>query len=123
MATGNVSVKLNIAGLKHTVQKMKGASGEVEVLIIPIDANFLYRGEKGLYLDLQLIEVKNKREGSKDTHLIKQSLPKETYAALSEDEKKAQPILGNAIAWGEGGGGSSSTPEVNETKPGAALPW
>jgi hypothetical protein len=119
---GNISLKLNLAGLKHTVQKMKGANGEVEVLIIPIDANHLYRGEKGMYLDLQCIELKNPREGSKDTHLVKQSLPKDVYNAMSDEDKKAQPILGNAIAWGEGGG-SSSTPEVNETKAGGVLPW
>lgn len=119
---GNVSVKLNLSGLKHTVQKMKGANGEVEVLIIPIEANHLYRGEKGMYLDLQAIELKNPREGSKDTHLVKQSLPKEIYSKMSEGEKKSQPILGNAIAWGEGGG-SSSTPDVQTSASGSDLPW
>lgn len=121
---GNISSKLNLASLKHTVQKMKGSSGEVEVLIIPIDANNLYRGEKGLYLDLTHIEVKNKREGSKDTHLIKQSLPKDVYSALSDDDKKAQPIMGNSILWGEGGGsGGSNESSVSESKPGDKLPW
>ena len=30
-----------------------------------------------------------------DTHLVKQSLSKEVYQAMTEDERKAQPILGS----------------------------
>lgn len=118
----NLSVKLNLAAFKHTVQKMKGASGEVEVLIIPIDVNHLFRGEKGLYADLQLIEVKNPREGSKDTHLVKQSLPKDVYNTLTDEQKKNQPIFGNARDWGQSGSNSNEAAVV-ETKAGAELPW
>lgn len=117
----NISTKLNLAGLKHTVQKMKGANGEVEVLIIPIDANHLYRGEKGMYLDLTHIELKNPREGSKDTHLVKQSLPKDVYSGMSDDDKKSQPIIGNSIVWS--GGGGSNEAEVQTSAANSELPW
>lgn len=96
---GNISTKLNLAGLKHTRKKLKAQSGEVDCIIIPVDQNHLYKGEKGLYLDLTHIELKNRRFDSKDTHLVKQSLPKEVYNKMSEEEKKATPILGNSILW------------------------
>jgi hypothetical protein len=116
---GNLQVKLNMAGLKHTVQKMQGANGEVEVLIIPIDANHLYRGAKGMYLDLTAFELKEVKDNN--THLLKQSLPKEVYTKQTDEEKKAMPIMGNVLTWD--GAGSSNEPAVNETKAGGALPW
>ena len=117
---GNLQVKLNLAGLKHTVQKMKGANGEVEVLIIPIDANHLYRGEKGMYLDLTAFELKEPKD--KNTHLLKQSLPKEVYTVQTDEEKKAMPILGNVLTWDSTGSGSNE-PAVQTSTPGQALPW
>ena len=57
------------------------------------------------------------KDGSKDTHLIKQSFSKEKFAAMSEDEKKAIPIMGNAIAWG----GETVAPK--ESKPAEKPSW
>lgn len=118
---GNVSVKINLSALDCAVQKMKGKTGDVEVLVIPIDKNHLYRGEKGFYLDLQCIELKEKKADRKDTHLVKQSLPKEVYSAMSDEDKKAQPILGNAIVWGESSGSTTVAPKSIEE--GEDLPW
>lgn len=118
---GNISIKLNLAGLVHATRIEKGQTGEQECLIIPIDKNKLYKGEKGLYLDLTAIEIKNPSNGQKDTHLIKQSFSKDVYEKMSEDERKATPILGNAIVWGE-----SSRNEPELAKPTDAsddLPW
>lgn len=97
---GNISIKLNLAALEHVVQIKKGQSGDVECLVIPIDKNKLYRGEKGMYLDVTGFEIKNPVEGQKDTHILKQSFSKEYYDSLTDEQKKALPILGNAIAWG-----------------------
>ncbi|MBS3993158.1 MAG: hypothetical protein KGZ87_05535 [Bacteroidetes bacterium] len=94
----NFSTKLNLASLKHTRKLLKGQSGEIDCLIIPIDANNLYRGEKGLYLDLYHIQLKNPIEGQ-NTHLVKQNLPKELYEQMSEAERMAMPILGNSTVW------------------------
>lgn len=116
---GNLQVKINVAALKHTVQKMQGASGEVDVLIIPIAANHLFRGEKGLYLDLTAFELKEPKD--KNTHLLKQSLPKEVYQVQTDEEKKAMPIFGNVLTWDGGTGSNEAT--VNETKAGDKLPW
>ena len=100
---GNISTKLNLAALHHTRMEMKGQNGMVDVLIIPIEKNNLYKGEKGLYLNLTHIEVKNKVGDSKDTHLVKQDLQKEVYEKMTEEQKKAMPILGNSILWSSSG--------------------
>lgn len=95
----NLTTKLNLAGLKHSRKLMKGQSGDIDCLIIPINENNLFIGEKGLYLDLQHHEIKNPAKDQTDSHLVKQSLPKEVYEKLTEDEKKAVPILGNTRTW------------------------
>lgn len=97
---GNISIKLNLKQLKHVEREMKGKDGNnIKVLIFPVDENNLYEGEKGTYLDMTAIEIKNKKGDSKDTHLVKQNLPKEVYSNMTDDEKKSTSILGNAIVW------------------------
>lgn len=95
----NLSTKLNLAGLKHSRKLLTGQSGQIDCLIIPIKENHLFIGEKGLYLDLSHFEIKNPAADQKDSHLVKQSLPKEVYDAMSEDERKALPVLGNTRTW------------------------
>lgn len=119
---GNISIKLNLAGLKHAVRIEKGQSGEQECIIIPIAKNNLFKGEKGLYLDLTAIEIKDRSKQAadqKDTHLVKQNLRKELYEKMTEEQRKAMPILGNAVVWS-----GSSEPALNEpTAEGDDLPF
>lgn len=100
----NISLKVNLRQLKHVQREMTNKDGKkFNVLIIPIDENMIYQGEKGSYLNMTAIEIKDRSKFSadqKDTHLIKQDIPKEKYDAMSEEERKAMPILGNAILWG-----------------------
>lgn len=119
----NLNIRLNLAALQHTVQKMKGKSGELEVLVIPIEANHLFKGEKGLYLDATAFELKEPKErnGKTDTHLVKISLPKEIYSKMTQEEKNAQPIFGNVSSWD--GAGSSNEAAVQTSGSGDALPW
>ena len=95
-----ISGKINLMQFKAAIRKMKGESGEVECLIIPIEKNNLFRGEKGIYLDLIAFEIEKKGE-SKDTHLVKQSLPKNVRESMNEEELRTMPILGNLQVWGE----------------------
>jgi len=96
----NISINLNLRQYKNVLKKMKKKDGsEVECLIIPIESNGLIKGEKGVYANLTAIEIKNKVGDSKDTHLIKQDVKKEVYENLTDEEKKAMPIMGNAILW------------------------
>ena len=98
-----ISVKLNLAALKCVVKPQKTQSGEmIDVLIIPIVANNLFRGDKGgVYLDLTAFETDPTKRiaGSKDTHIVKQALPKDLYDKMTEEERRATPIIGNAILW------------------------
>jgi hypothetical protein len=113
----NISIKINLRQLKSAVRTMKSASGEIECLIIPINQNHLIKGEKGIYIDMQAYELKEKKADRKDTHLIKQGFPKEVFDAMSEEEKKTTPILGNLVVWGY----SEPAPvnvEIVETQPG-----
>ena len=100
----NISIKVNLKQLKHVEREMKGQDGKmIKCLIIPLEENLIYQGEKGAYLSLTAIEIKDRSKFSadqKDTHLIKQDIPKEKYEAMSDEQRKAMPILGNAILWG-----------------------
>lgn len=112
MGIGNLKMKIILSGLKHVVRQEKRKDGSmVECLIIPIDQNYLYRGKDGaMYLDLTAIESTSPpKEGFKDTHFIKQSLPKEVYDKLTDEERKATPIMGNLFPWSAMG---SSAPQV-----------
>jgi hypothetical protein len=100
----NISIKVNLKQLKHVEREMKGLDGKmIKCLIIPLDENLIYQGEKGAYLNLTAIEIKDRSKflpDQKDTHLVKQDIPKEKYDAMSDEQRKAMPILGNAILWG-----------------------
>lgn len=101
---GNISIKLNLNQLKHVEREMNGKDGKkIKCLIIPLEENNIFQGEKGNYLNLTAIEIKDRSKFSadqKDTHLIKQDIPKEKYEQMNEEEKKSLPIIGNAILWG-----------------------
>lgn len=105
----NISIKLNLRQLKSAVRTMKGKSGDIRCLVIPIEENCLFEGEKGIYLDLQAYQLREKLADRKDTHLIKQSFPKSIYDVMPEEDRKHLPIIGNAILW------SGSEPEPNNT--------
>lgn len=96
------SLNLNLRKLKSHVMKLKSKSGMIDCVILPIEANhFVVTGDNfnAIYMDLNGIVIKNPAPNSKNTHLVKQQLPKDVYANLSESEKKDLPIVGNAIVW------------------------
>ncbi len=91
-----IGMKINLAKLTHVLMTKKGQSGqEVKCIVIPIEENNLFESDQGnVFVDLIAFEIKEPKYD--DTHLIKQSLPKEVREKMTEDEKKSQPILGNA---------------------------
>ncbi len=93
-----ISTKINLAGLNHARKMMKGQNGEIECLVIPINANKLFVGEKGVYLDLIGFEMKEPQKNEKGqvvaTHVVKQSFSKEYLDSLSQEQKDAIPLLG-----------------------------
>lgn len=98
-----ISGKLNLLNLHGVVKMIPGKMGPVECVVIPLEKNKLFKGEKGIYLDLIAFEIAHdkRREGSKDTHLIKQSFSKEVRESMTEEQIKSLPILGSLQAWDE----------------------
>lgn len=92
----NISIDLNLRQLKHAIITTKKGS---KCLLIPIEENQLIEGEKGIYLNATGFEIKNKSDEQKNTHLVKQSFKKEVYEVMTDDQKKAMPILGNLTVW------------------------
>jgi hypothetical protein len=115
----NLNIKINLQNLICACRFEKGTSGLVECLIIPLEKNHLFKGEKGVYLDLTAFELKERKENK--THLIKQQLPKDVFKAMTDEQKKNTPILGDVSVWEhtEPDPVSDLTP-LNE---GDKLPW
>jgi hypothetical protein len=97
-----ISGKINLAMLTGAVRTMKGRDGDVECFVMPIEQNNLFKGEKGIYLDIIAFEIdpSKRHEDSKDTHLVKQSFSKKDRGLMSEEEIKSKPIIGNLQVWG-----------------------
>lgn len=87
--------RINLLKLKNAfVAKLTGKSGQKKnCLVIPLDESGLYAGEKGVYLDTVLVESPNNAFG--DSHFVRQNFPKKIFEAMSEEERKQIPILGN----------------------------
>jgi len=97
-----ISAKINLMNLKAVLRMMKGQTKDMECIVIPLESNKLFKGEKGVYLDLIGFEIEKPIEGSKDTHLVKQSFNKEIRDQMTNDELMALPILGNLRIWESG---------------------
>lgn len=109
---GRISVKLNLAALKNAAIITSGKNKDVDCILIPIEQNHLFRSEKGaVYLDVIGFETAPEKRKGKDTHMAKQSLDKKVLDAMSEDEKKAMPKLGNFIDWDQSGESQGSQTE------------
>lgn len=112
----NISIKIDL-------QKFKGATvmpvgkNQTECIVIPVEMAGLFKGAKGIYADLTAIPLSAPKADSKDTHLVKQSFGKEKFTAMTEDEKKAIPIMGNAIVWGDGGSNTPAAPAAATPPP------
>jgi len=115
-----ITGKLNLTALVSVVTSRKGKDGNmVEGVFIPIDKNHLFKSDKGnVYMDITAFEIKEKKYD--DTHLVKLSIPKKIYDAMSDEEKKSQPILGNLKVW-DGAGGQET--EVEHLGPDDDLPF
>ena len=91
----NYSLKIDVKKLnKAFVTHIQGKTSKVECVCIPTSE--FYKGKNGeLYSNIEIVERKNGAGQYGDTHFAKQQLEKESYKALSEDQRKAIPILGS----------------------------
>lgn len=90
----NYSLKIDIKKMnKAFVMPIVGKTETVECVCIPTSE--FYKGKKGeLYCNMEITERKTVGEYG-DTHFAKQQLEKESYKALSEEQRKNIPILGS----------------------------
>lgn len=89
----NYSIKTDLLKVKGAfVTNIKGKTATKRCLCIPIDDSGLFLGKQGCYLNMTAIEMQNPQFS--DTHCIKVSYDKEVYEKMTEEEKKAQPIIG-----------------------------
>jgi hypothetical protein len=75
----------------HTIQ---GSSKSVKCICLPLDSYF-YEGEKGIYLNAKVIERKQVGKYG-DTHFIKLTIDPTKYKVMTNEEREAIPIIGNA---------------------------
>ena len=94
--------KINLATLRHKIVTFdkKGSKEKIECIVIPIKDNHLFKSEKGnVFADLVIFKMKepqkDKDGATTQTHLIKQSLPKEVREKQTDAEKREQPIFGS----------------------------
>ena len=90
----NYSISINLSRLAGAVfTNLKGKTATKRCLIIPIDDAGLYAGEKGIYLDLVAYEQRDAKYGN--THLVKRSISKAEREAMTDEQRRAVPILGD----------------------------
>lgn len=101
----NFDIKLNLLKLSNAgIMSIKGKAQTKVCLVVPIEDNHLYvsRSETGaakaVYVDLSAYSIREPKYDQ--THLVKQSLPKDVRTSMTEEELKAQPILGGMKPFG-----------------------
>ena len=91
-----LSISIDLQKMKNAKLLNIGKDVKKRCICIPIDDNpeIFVGSEKGVYLGLIAIERKEPGQYG-DTHLVKGSLPKKVWDTMSDEEKRAQPILGS----------------------------
>lgn len=91
----NYRIKLNLLRLPGAfVSTLKGKSAQKRCLCIPIDEAQIFVGQKGCYLDLSAWELRVANELG-NSHYIKQRLSRQAYTAMSDEARRAMPIVGD----------------------------
>lgn len=91
----NYTIRIDLKKFRNAgLATIAGKIGKKKCVIIPVDDNpEIFIGEKGLWLSLAAIGMKEPGKYG-DTHIVKGNIPKEIREAMSEEERKSQPILG-----------------------------
>lgn len=91
----NYTAKLDISKITGAFAcKIQGQNTTKNCICIPTDAAGVFVGQKGIYIDLRIVELSEDRRRFEDTHIIRQSFPKDLYETLSEEDKRNIPPLG-----------------------------
>ena len=122
----NYSGSIALTKLQHVVMELDGQNGKVKGLFIPTEQNNLVAGKEGaFYLPVRIIA--REEEDKYGQHgFIAQSVDSETYKQMSDEERKALPILGNIKCWDGASQQSDSTGNAGGDQtftPGKPLPF
>ena len=99
MENDNYGIHFN--ALKYVnsgVLNIKGRSETKRCLVVPIEDNHLFESvnedgsPKAVYLDLNAFALREPKY--EQTHIVKQSLPKEVRESMTKEQLDAMPILG-----------------------------
>lgn len=109
--------------------QIQGRTGVLRCLVIPVEDNNIFvttdenNHPKAAYIDLTAWELKNPKYD--ETHMIKQSLPKEVREKMTDEEKKAIPILGGLkpVIFGSQNAASSCAAPIAQTQNSDDLPF
>lgn len=113
--SNTISTNVNLAAFQGATILQSGKNKDVECILIPIAMNHFIRTPEGaVYVDLTGYELKNKKENSKSTHIVKQSLPKDIYSAMSEEDRNNMPIVGNHVVWAGQGAATATAPVASD---------
>lgn len=94
----NYGIRIDLKKFRNAgLATIAGRTGKKKCIVIsvePEDNPEIFVGEKCVYLSLVAF---TKRETGKngETHIIKGSIPKDVREAMSEEERRAQPIFGD----------------------------
>ena len=98
---GSFLGKINFLKLKNAcVISVNGNTGQKKGVFIPIEDNNIFvstddsNKAKGAYLKFAVFEAQPPGKFG-DTHMIKQSFDRNARSKMSDEEKRAMPILGN----------------------------
>ncbi|MBQ7280579.1 MAG: hypothetical protein IJR13_07660 [Bacteroidales bacterium] len=86
------AIKVNLTSLKGaTICPIRGRHSTKKCLVIPIEDAGLVEGPRGLYLLLNATEYAVIQDW---THVLRQTMKKDEYKALTLEQRKSLPNLG-----------------------------
>lgn len=89
----NYSIKADLLKVKGAfLTNIKGKTATKQCVCIPVEGSGLYAGAKGVYLNLTAVELREPKY--EESHLVKQTIGSDEYRAMSEEERRAIPVLG-----------------------------
>lgn len=119
----NYKIQLNLTRLPGAfVSNLKGKTAAKRCLCIPIEDANLFVGERGVYLNLNAWEMRE-RNAFGNTHYIKPRLSRQAHEAMTDEQRKAIPIVGDMTPREEfatetvANDGSQFAPSANAAQP------